>query len=1064
MYHITTARFTAGRSTTTPHLWQYDYGQILKIEGLDLPFAYEVHFSNEEILGTSKTSIGDAEGVTIPDEYLLSGQNIYAWIFLHDDTTDGETEYKIKIPVKKRSQPTDIEPTPVQQDTITQAIAALDAAVAQTGQDVETTAGYVQEAAQIVEDVTASVENAAKSAQDALEYAQRAEQASQDVSDYAERAETAAQSAEASAEASATSAASSAQSMQNAGAAANAAGQLVGQAANYAYNASQSASQASSDANYIRNQMSDITAKWQEAVSSASSASESATSASESATAAAGSAQTAQQARTDAMWSASEASTHKNQASRSATAAEQSATSASASATAAEQSATSAAQSAQTAQEAVASIPDVEADIEELRETKADKDGIYPDLIAGNLASSQQITDKVPYLLRPSGGNSREYDTIIGGSVYWNQLVPKTAASKTVAGGVSVVNNGDGSFTFSGTSTSSERFQFSSGNDVNVPANHVLFIGGISGGSISTFYLVGSYQGSLRVNAYNDIVAKSSYAINQFSLRVINGNTFDTPITVKPQLFDLTAMFGSVIADYIYSLETATAGSGVDWLKTHFPAQFNAGYQAYNAGEIVSISGLESHVMRDADDQIIGNYPLDDSLTLRGIYKLDENNLLYCDGDVYEAGGTVTRRYTEYTITGVTASHITSYNTDTGFFRLPTGRLPGVKYKANIFSKDWQCITSGSSSAMPDKSIYVDNTEANPYIFIKDSAFINSTAENIASVLNTVTLIYELATPATEQAEPYASPQKVDVNGTEEYVTTSNLPVGHETKYYVDLKRKLEELPDSFIEDVQVNGTSVLNGGVANIPIAGTNAPGVVKIAGNGITIIDQIIRTQASTETEVRAGTNMNKPIVPLNQHQSAFYGLAKAAGDTSQSASSNAVGTYTDDAKIAIQKMLGIYEAPWELIREDTFTNETAANHIISVDNNGQPFELTDIRLIIHTPTQETQASITDYGRIHFYYTDTLTDIMYINAYTQAAGATGTTSAVSIEQNGGMIQRISRKKTSNNGETSMSQLLNIYTSQTALWEMASKTYKKIQINAVTGKCQYKLFGKRKW
>lgn len=37
-------------------------------------------------------------------------------------------------------------------------------------------------------------------------------------------------------------------------------------------------------------------------------------------------------------------------------------------------------------------------------------------------------------------------------------------------------------------------------------------------------------------------------------------------------------------------------------------------------------------------------------------------------------------------------------------------------------------------------------------------------------------------------------------------------------------------------------------------------------------------------------------------------FYGLAKAAGDTTQSASSNTVGAYTDDAKTAIRAMLGI------------------------------------------------------------------------------------------------------------------------------------------------------------
>ena len=54
----------------------------------------------------------------------------------NDGLTDGETEYVIKIPVRERPEPSDIEPTPEQQDTITEAIAALNVAVTQTAQDV----------------------------------------------------------------------------------------------------------------------------------------------------------------------------------------------------------------------------------------------------------------------------------------------------------------------------------------------------------------------------------------------------------------------------------------------------------------------------------------------------------------------------------------------------------------------------------------------------------------------------------------------------------------------------------------------------------------------------------------------------------------------------------------------------------------------------------------------------------------------------------------------------------------------------------------------------------------
>ena len=137
MTNITVANFADGsRVTRTSAVYQYDYGQILQFSVLELPSAYEVHFSNQESLGTSKTSIGNEDGVVIPDEYLLSGEKVYAWIFLHEGLDDGETEYKITIPVNKRARPTDIEPTPVQQDVITQTIAELNSAVEKVSQAV----------------------------------------------------------------------------------------------------------------------------------------------------------------------------------------------------------------------------------------------------------------------------------------------------------------------------------------------------------------------------------------------------------------------------------------------------------------------------------------------------------------------------------------------------------------------------------------------------------------------------------------------------------------------------------------------------------------------------------------------------------------------------------------------------------------------------------------------------------------------------------------------------------------------------------------------------------------
>lgn len=148
--NITTADLSGKRSIRTKPLYQYDYGQVLNIVGVELPAAYEVHFSNE-LHGIATTQIGTADGVIIPDIYLTTGRDVYVWLYLHTGADDGETEYTAVIPVIRRASISNQEPTPVQQDAITEAIAALNDAVEQTAQDVIDT-NAAKEAAEAARD------------------------------------------------------------------------------------------------------------------------------------------------------------------------------------------------------------------------------------------------------------------------------------------------------------------------------------------------------------------------------------------------------------------------------------------------------------------------------------------------------------------------------------------------------------------------------------------------------------------------------------------------------------------------------------------------------------------------------------------------------------------------------------------------------------------------------------------------------------------------------------------------------------------------------------------------
>lgn len=200
--NITIAVLDPYFSSRTKPLYQYDYGQILKFTGADLPDAYEVHFSNKGTKGSAKVVIGTADGVKIPDEFLLSGDYIYVWVFLHTGDSDGETEYKVTIPVNKRPKAEETEPTPVQQDVITQTIAALNQAVEQTAADVEATNEAMQSAVEAKDTAVASAAaaieaetNAKQSEDNAKASEDAAKQSESNAIDYADNAKDSADAA-----------------------------------------------------------------------------------------------------------------------------------------------------------------------------------------------------------------------------------------------------------------------------------------------------------------------------------------------------------------------------------------------------------------------------------------------------------------------------------------------------------------------------------------------------------------------------------------------------------------------------------------------------------------------------------------------------------------------------------------------------------------------------------------------------------------------------------------------------------------------------------------------------
>ena len=221
--NVITARFAPASHTATISgtLWQWDWGQVLRIEGLELPAAYEVQFSSDPYFGQSETRIATADGVLIPNNLLRSGSYVYAHLFIADSDA-GETEYRISLPVTRRPPPPPDGSTPDQQTAIEQAIAALNEAngrAESAAQAAEASAATADTAATLAKswavgqtgaregeetDNARSYKDAAEAAADRAETARDAAEAAAERADAAEaaadRAEAARDAAEAAAE------------------------------------------------------------------------------------------------------------------------------------------------------------------------------------------------------------------------------------------------------------------------------------------------------------------------------------------------------------------------------------------------------------------------------------------------------------------------------------------------------------------------------------------------------------------------------------------------------------------------------------------------------------------------------------------------------------------------------------------------------------------------------------------------------------------------------------------------------------------------------------------------
>ena len=163
----------------TRSIWQYDYGQVLKIlsGGLVLPNFLEVHFSlsreNEKCITRIGTTVNGVTEVQIPNE-LLNTENkthdyfIYAFIYVSTEKY-GNTKCEIIIPVKSRIKPENPSEEPLPEPNIFhETVEAVNAAADRAKMAEQNAKESATEAGKYAASASKSAVTAEKTKEDAL--------------------------------------------------------------------------------------------------------------------------------------------------------------------------------------------------------------------------------------------------------------------------------------------------------------------------------------------------------------------------------------------------------------------------------------------------------------------------------------------------------------------------------------------------------------------------------------------------------------------------------------------------------------------------------------------------------------------------------------------------------------------------------------------------------------------------------------------------------------------------------------------------------------------------------
>ena len=495
--------------------------------------------------------------------------------------------------------------------------------------------------------------------------------------------------------------------------------------------------------------------------------------------------------------------------------------------------------------------------------------GYYPNMTVGlseNFVGTGEPTRRI-FNYDTAGGSAdisdgnAEIDKIVGGTVAWNQLEFPVTSEYWENSSTSQVEFSNGVATVTPTGAYGQLK-----NRIDTPIN------GINKNHkylLSFYAKADNVMNQLRIyttDGYLSVVTQVEESLKKYGFIANGVNTSTRPdlrlqfqcndvdyyysfYISKVQLIDLTQMFGSTIADYIYSLEQSQEGAGVAWFKKLFPLD----YYPYDKGTLLNVNpaGIKT-VGFNAYDKTTGKAELigGNQYQITGTY----TSLSYSTGEILtpDSTGCFTPTKTgELTVTGGgenTCVHLTwsgyrngdyeDYWTRTRDINIQPYFPDGLKRAGTVYdeiSKDkaikrigvvdlgslnWEYAGSASATCYSVDTMwflkqnilcvpYVNSSELEKGIYAVDGVLrvIDSSytdAATFKAAMNGVMLYYELAEPVETQIDPSLNLlYQVSDFGTEQFLGAGatepkTLPIIADIVYDVNYRDTIKNLPKNY--------------------------------------------------------------------------------------------------------------------------------------------------------------------------------------------------------------------------------------------------------------------------